>query len=164
VTTSNGESLNYAKLAYDRTEIAETLYRWAAGVDFVDENELASAFTEDVIFNFSPAGKKLGLNIPVLTPRNVVVKTLIASNKPFNTSHTFSNIQATIDGDSATAKAYVMIQLSLPRESAPTKSSKRVIMMCHCYGYLVRNGDIWHIKHWTIDYIWSDGDLTALQP
>ena len=50
------EALNRQRFAdgkrtYARSEIAETLYRWAAGMDFGDEDLLTSAFTEDVVFD-----------------------------------------------------------------------------------------------------------------
>ena len=47
MTTSNTNSFDYGKLAYDRTEIADTLYPYAAGLDLGDAGVLASSFTED---------------------------------------------------------------------------------------------------------------------
>ena len=51
-------SFDYGKLAYDRTEIADTLYRFALGLDLGDADQLASSLTEDVIFDFTPAASK----------------------------------------------------------------------------------------------------------
>jgi SnoaL-like domain len=50
-----------AQLACDRYDVADTLHRYAFGLDHGDADSLASAFTEDCIFDFRPAGKNLGL-------------------------------------------------------------------------------------------------------
>src|SRR5215467_4877490 len=114
--TSSTYSLDYGKLAYDRTEIAETLYRFALGLDLGDADSLASSLTEDVVFDFTPAANKVGREFPVLSSRDAVVKTIIATLGPLDTSHTASNIQITVNGDSATLKAYVMAQHFMPGE------------------------------------------------
>ena len=59
--TSGTHSFDYGKLAYDRTEIAETLYRFALGLDLGDADSLASSLTEDIVFDFTPAASKLVL-------------------------------------------------------------------------------------------------------
>ncbi len=56
---TSAELAQLAQLAYDRTEIADTLYRYAFGLDHGDPDSLASAFTEDCTFDFTPAGAKL---------------------------------------------------------------------------------------------------------
>ncbi|MBA2585023.1 MAG: nuclear transport factor 2 family protein [Chthoniobacterales bacterium] len=58
-----------AQLTYDRTEIADTFYRYALGLDHGDANSLASAFTADCVFDFTPAGAKLGIDFPVVSGR-----------------------------------------------------------------------------------------------
>jgi hypothetical protein len=93
MTTSTTNTFDYGKLAYDRTEIAETLYRYAAGLDLGDADVLASSFTEDVVFDFTPAASKAEVEFPVLSSRDVVVKNLIAVLGPLDTSHSVSNGQ-----------------------------------------------------------------------
>ena len=53
-------STNLAQLAADRYEIADVLHRFAFGLDHGDADSLASTLTEDCLFDFRPAGKKLG--------------------------------------------------------------------------------------------------------
>ena len=62
-----------AQLASGRYEIADTLHRYAFGLDHGDADSLASAFTEDCVFDFRPAGKKLSLDFPLLTGRDAIV-------------------------------------------------------------------------------------------
>jgi len=50
--------------ARDRLEIADALYRFAAGIDFNDADLLTSAFAENVIADFTPKARKVGYRIP----------------------------------------------------------------------------------------------------
>ena len=96
---------NLTQLVSDRLEIADTLHRYAFGLDHNDADALASAFTADCTFDFTPAGAKLGLRFAKLNGRDAVVKSLISLLGPLDTSHTVSNLQVKISGDSATASA-----------------------------------------------------------
>lgn len=81
-------STDLAQLASDRYEIADTLHRYAFGLDHGDPDSLASAFTEDCLFDFTPAGAKLGINFPKLTSRQAIVENLLPLIGPLDTSHT----------------------------------------------------------------------------
>src|SRR3954452_8563363 len=105
-----------AQLAHDRFEIADTLHRYAFGIDHNDADSLGSAFTENCSFDFTSAGAKLGLHFPKLSGRDAVVKALISLLGPLDTSHTVSNLQCKISGDSATLHGYVMAQHFMPGE------------------------------------------------
>src|SRR5260370_36548625 len=96
-----------AKLACDRYEIADTLHRYAFGLDHGDADSLASAFTEDCVLDFRPAGRKLGIDFPRLAGRQAIVDALLPLLGPLDTSHTASNLRIEISGDSATLYAYV---------------------------------------------------------
>src|SRR5215217_887731 len=75
-----------AQLVYDRSEIADTMHRFAFGLDHGDADTLASALADDCRLDFTAAGRKLGINFPVLNGRDPVVKTLIAMLGPLDTS------------------------------------------------------------------------------
>ena len=158
MTTSTTNSLDYGKLAYDRTEIADTLYRYAAGLDHGDADVLASSFTEDVVFDFTPAASKAEVEFPVLSSRDVVVKSLIAVLGPLDTSHSVSNIQTTVNGDSATLKAHLLAQHFLPGEGPRPDRSRHALVLNRCDADLVRDGDTWRISRLTIDNVWFEGD------
>lgn len=162
MTTSNTYSLDYGKLAYDRTEIAETLYRFALGLDLGDADSLASSLTEDVVFDFTPAANKVGREFPVLSSRDAVVKTIIATLGPLDTSHTASNIQITVNGDSATLKAYVMAQHFMPGEGPRPDRTTHALFMNRYDADLVRDGDTWRFSRLTIDNAWFEGDPAML--
>src|SRR6202030_1645761 len=109
-------STDLAQLAADRYEIADALYRFAFGLDHGDADSLASALTEDCMFDFRPAGRKLGLDFPKLTGRQAIVGALIPLLGPLDTSHTVSNMQVEISEDSAMLYCYVLAQHFMPRE------------------------------------------------
>ena len=153
-----------AHLAYDRSEIADTMYRYAFGLDHGDPDSLASAFTEDATVDFTPGAKKLGLEFPVLIGREMVVQTLIPMLGPLDTSHTASNLQIEVSGDTATLHAYIMSQHFMPGQG-PKRGSDYALLMNRYDAELVRDGLKWRFRRVIIDNAWAEGDpgiLTAL--
>ena len=150
-----------AQLACDRYEIADTLHRYAFGLDHGDADSLASAFTEDCIFDFRPAGIKLGIDFPKLSGREAIVNALIPFLGPLYTSHTVSNLQIEISDDSAILYAYVMSQHFMPREGC-RRGSENALLMNRYDCELVRDGQKWHFKRVTIDNAWAQGNPEIL--
>ena len=150
-----------AQLAYDRTEIAETMYRYAFGLDHGDPDSLASAFTEDAVLDFSAGGAKLGLDFPVLTGREAIVQTLIAIIGPLDTSHTLSNIQVEVSGETATLHAYMMAH-HFPPGQGSQRGSDHALLMNRYEVELVRDGTRWRMRRVMIDNAWAEGDPDIL--
>jgi SnoaL-like domain len=150
-----------AQLASDRHEITDALHRYAFGLDHGDADSLASAFTEDCIFDFRPAGKKLELDFPKLTGRQAIVATLVPLLGPLDTSHTVSNLQIEISDDSATLHAYVMSQHFMPRQGS-RRGSENALLMNRYDCELVRDGRKWRFKRITIDNAWAQGNPEIL--
>jgi ketosteroid isomerase-like protein len=150
-----------AQLAFDRSEIADTVYRYAFGLDHGDADSLASVFTEDCVFDFTPAATKLELNFGVLNGRDETVKTLIAILGALDTSHTPSNIQTEIDGDSATLHAYLLSQHFMPGDG-PRRGTENALLMNRYDAELVREGQQWRFRRVVIDNAWAEGDPTIL--
>jgi hypothetical protein len=88
----------------------------------------------------------------------VVVKSLLAVLGPLDTSHSVSNIQTTINGESATLKAHILARHFLPGEGPRPDRSSHALVMNRCDADLVRDGDRWRISHLTIDNVWFEGD------
>jgi SnoaL-like protein len=154
-------STDLAQQASDRYEIADTLHRYAFGLDHGDGDSLASTFTEDCVFDFRPAGTKLGLNFPKLTGRDAIVASLLPLLGPLDTSHTVSNVQIEISGETATMYAYVMSQHFMPREGS-RRGSENALLMNRYDCELVRDGQKWRFKQVTIDNAWAQGDPEIL--
>ena len=154
-------STDFAQLASDRYEIADTLHRYAFGLDHGDADSLASALTEDCIFDFTPAGRKVGLNFPRLTSHQAIIDAVLPLIGPLDTSHTCSNLQIEISDDSATLSAYVMSQHFMPREGS-RRGSENALLMNRYDCELVRDGQKWRFKRITIDNVWAQGDPEIL--
>jgi len=153
-----------AQLANDRFEIADALHRFAFGLDHGDADSLASALTEDCRFDFRPAGKKLGIDFPLLTGRDAILQGVLPLIGPLDTSHNASNLQIEISGDSATLYAYVMSQHFMPGEGS-RRGSEFALLMNRYDCELVRDREKWSFRRMTIDNAWAQGDpeiLTAL--
>jgi hypothetical protein len=154
-------STDLAQLAADRYEIADALHRYAFGLDHGDADSLASALTEDCIFDFTPAGRKLGLDFARLTGRQAILAAVLPLIGPLDTSHTASNLQTEISDDSATLSAYVMSQHFMPREGS-RRGSENALLMNRYDCELVRDGQKWRFRRITIDNAWSQGDPEIL--
>jgi len=153
-----------SQLAHDRFEIADTMHRYAFGLDHGDPDSLASAFTEDCVIDFTSAAKKLGLEFPILSGRDLMVQTLIPMLGPLDTSHTVSNLQIEVSGDTATLHGYIMSQHFMPGEG-PRRGSDYALLMNRYDAELLRDGAKWRFKRVIIDNAWAEGDpeiLTAL--
>jgi len=153
-----------AQLVYDRTEIADTMYRYAFGLDHGDPDSLASALTEDCVLDFTSGGQKLGINFPILNGREMVLSTLISMLGPLDTSHTASNLQIEVSGDTATMHGYIMSQHFMPGEG-PRRGSDYALLMNRYDTELVRDGAKWRFQRVMIDNAWAEGDpgiITAL--
>lgn len=154
-------STHLAQLAADRYEIADALHRYAFGLDHGDADSLASALTEDCVFDFTPAGKKLKLDFPKLSGRKAILEALLPLIGPLDTSHTASNLQIEISDDSATLSTYIMSQHFMPREGS-RRGSENALLMNRYDCDLVRDGQKWRFKRITIDNAWAQGDPEIL--
>src|SRR5947209_1214925 len=150
-----------AQLAADRYEIADALHRFAFGLDHGGADSLSSAFTEDCVLDFRPAGKKLGLDFPRLTGRQAIVEALIPLLGPLDTSHTISNLQIEISEDSATLYCYVSAQHFMPREG-PRPGTENALLMNRYDCQLVPVGQKWRFRQIVIDNAWAQGNPEIL--
>jgi ketosteroid isomerase-like protein len=154
---------NLAQIAYDRSEITDVLYRYAAAIDNGDLELLASALVEDVVIDPSRLGARIGIEQSPMRGRGVVAKSLMQMLGPLDTSHIVSNVRVAVDGDTAIAQAYVMAQHFRPGEGARPRPERPHILYVNKYeAALVRRAKTWLISHITIDNAWADGDATAV--
>jgi hypothetical protein len=150
-------STDLAQLANDRYEVADTLHRYAFGLDHGDADSLASALAEDCVLDFRRADKKLHLGFPLITGRQAILDSVLPLIGPLDTSHTASNLQIEISGDSATLSAYVMSQHFMPREGS-RPGAENALLMNRYDCELVRDGQKWRFRRIIIDNAWSQGN------
>lgn len=140
------------------------MHRYAFGLDHGDADSLESALTGDCVVDFTSAGSKLGIDFPVLTGRDTIVSTLIPMIGALDTSHTASNMQIDVNGDSATMHAYLMTQHFMPGDG-PRQGKDYALLMNRYDAELARDGRRWRFRRVVIDNAWAEGDpgiLTAL--
>src|SRR4051812_25157890 len=152
---------DFPQLANARYEIADALHRSAFGLDHGAADSLASALTDDCIFDFRPAGKKLQLDFPRIKGRQAILDSVLPLIGPLDTSHTPSNLQIEISDDSATLSAYVMSQHFMPREGS-RRGAENALLMNRYDCELVRDSQKWRFKRITIDNAWAQGDPEIL--
>lgn len=150
-------SSTYLQETADKLSVVETLYRFAAGIDLQDSVLFASAFTENAVSDFRPAGTKAGFEYPVLEGRDKIVATLLAALSHVDTTHSVSNPRASINGDKAQLDALVEAQHVLK-----INPSRHYLMKNRYDVEMVKQGDIWLIERLTVDNIWRTGELSAL--
>lgn len=141
----------------DTLAVIDTLYRFAAGIDLRDKDLLASAFADDAISDFRPAGAKAGFDYPVLEGRDLIVTALSTSLATLDTTHSVSNPRVTLNGDSARLDALVAAQ------HVSNDNPARQYLMTNRYDIeLIRDGAAWVIQRVTIDNVWRSGDPSVL--
>ena len=154
-------STDFAQLANDRYEVADALHRYAFGLDHNKADVLASALAEDCILDFRPADKKLHLGFPLITGRQAILDSVLPLIGPLDTSHTVSNLQIAISGNSATLAAYVMSQHFMPRQGS-CRGAESAMLMNRYQCELAREGEKWRFKRITIDNAWCQGDAEVI--
>jgi hypothetical protein len=146
----------------DRAAIADTLYRYAAGLDLNDRDLLTSSLTEDAVVDLGPAMRRIGYDFPPLSPREVVAGALLDAVGPLDSSHSITNIRATVDGDTATVHAYAQAQHFKPGVGSDPAVTRHALMMNRYTATMVRDGATWRIRHLDIGNAWFDGDAAML--
>ena len=141
----------------DKLAVIDALYRFAAGIDLRDNDLLSSSLAKDAISDFGPAGKKVGVEFPILQGRENIVAMLTSALSKIDTTHSVSNPRVKIDGDNAILDALVEAQ------HLPSNDHSRHYLMKNRYDVeLVRQGDVWVIQRVTIDNVWRTGDSAVL--
>ncbi|MFD6989854.1 nuclear transport factor 2 family protein [Streptomyces sp. NPDC059943] len=141
----------------DKFAAVETLYRYAAGLDLRDKNLLASAFADDAVADFGPATKKAGQEYPPIKGRETIATALLGSLSHLDTTHSLSNPRVNLNGDTAHLEGIMACQ-HLPRED----HSRHVLMTNRYDVDLARQGEVWVIRHLTVDNAWTEGDPSVL--
>ena len=154
-------STDLARLANDRFEIADALHRYAFGLDHNDAPALASALSENCVFDFRAASRKLQLDISVITGREAILERVLPLIGPLDTSHSASNIQIEVSGDSAMLRAYMMAQHFMPREGS-RRGAENALLMNRYDCELARDGERWRFTRIAVDNTWAQGNPEVL--
>lgn len=152
--------MNAAQVAFDirdRWEIADAIYRFAAGIDFASKELFVSAFAPDAVVDVTSSNKLWGLDFPVFQGLDVILEVFKNSVFPLDTTHAITNPRIKINGD--TAKLYVVAEA---QHFPPGDHSRHCLMKSQYDVSLLRDRDRWLIKHLIINGIWFTGETRIL--
>ncbi len=144
--------------ADDRADIADALYRYAAGIDERDAGLLASSLDPDAVVDLSRAAAQVGVRFPALVRRDAVVTALMSVFGPLDTSHVLTNLRITVDGDTAVLRCYAQTHHYPPGDGPRPDRTGKALMMNRYTAELVRCDGHWRIRHLVVDNLWFDGD------
>lgn len=141
----------------DRLDIADTLYRFAAGLDEKDPALFASVWAADAIHDFSAGARALGLEFGPVVGRDAIVDTFIPALAPHTTTHTISNPRIELHGDTATAITLTeAVHLTKPDHARQLLAKNRYDVE------LRREAAGWKITRLKISNVWWSGDISVL--
>ena len=141
----------------DHIEVTDALIRFGAGVDDGDSELLASAFSDDAVVDFGPCGRKMGLDFPLLTGGETIVRFLGSTALTQTTSHVVTNSRVHVGGHEGKLRALV------DATHHPKEDHSRHCRMMNWYGArLLREQKFWRIYHLVIDNVWFAGDPQIL--
>ncbi|MEU1486959.1 nuclear transport factor 2 family protein [Streptomyces sp. NPDC005752] len=98
-----------------------------------------------------------GQEYPPIKGRETIATALLGSLGHLDTTHSLSNPRVSLDGDTAHLEGIMACQ-HLPRED----HSRHVLMTNRYDVDLARQGEVWVIRHVTVDNAWTKGDPTVL--
>ena len=144
-------------LAAERLEVTDALLRFGAGVDHNDEELLATAFSDDAVVDFGPCGRAMGLDFPVLTGGDTILRFLRATAEAQTTTHVITNGRAKLDEGAARLRALV------DATHLPKGDHSRRCQMMNWYDVdLVKDGNLWRMRQVVISSAWFSGDTQVL--
>ena len=157
VTSSSADRLQVP----DSGTVVDALLRFALGQDMrrtPGARELfASAFTEDAVLDFRPTAVALGLEVPLMEGRDMIVGIILNPDTHIDTTHVVSNARVQVDGDRARLTALVEAQ------HLPTGDHSRHALLKNFYDVELRLEDgLWRMAHVLIENVWFTGDPAVI--
>ncbi|WP_428390624.1 nuclear transport factor 2 family protein [Lichenicoccus sp.] len=141
----------------DQIDIVDALYRFGAGVDFGDQALLASVFHDEVVVDFGPCGRKMGLPFPVMNGSETIVGFLAGTSVTQTTTHVITNGRVQVAGE--TARLQALVDATHIAKGDPSRQCR---MMNWYAAELGRHARLWRIRHLVIDNAWFTGDPAVL--
>jgi SnoaL-like domain len=153
--------LRNATATNDRDGIEDAVYRFVEGIDKRDAALLASAFTEDIIFDLGGLDASVGRFQPY-EGRDYAVELLMNHVGKPDSMHAVTNIRVEIDGDQAHLTCYLIGQHHRPGEGASADHGDHLWLGNFFDTHLVRDHDhVWRIRRHRVDSSWANGNVAA---
>lgn len=156
-----------ATVANDREGIEDAVYRFVEGIDKRDAELLASAFTEDVVFDLGGIDSSIGDYEPY-EGRDFTVNQLMAHVGRLDSMHAVTNIRVEIVGDEAHLTCYLIGQHHRPGQGASVDFGDHLWLGNLFDTHLVRDREtghehVWRIRRHRVDSSWANGTVAAVR-
>jgi hypothetical protein len=140
----------------DRAEIAETVYKYAAGMDTRDWDLFRSIFADEVVADFSSYS---GQAPRTQTPDTMVKDARFLISGLDASQHTMSNPRITIDGDRAECIVYAQAHHVLVNDLGDPSYT----FGCYYTDGLTRTSAGWKISSVQLTVLWHSGNKHVLR-
>lgn len=139
----------------DERDVADTLYRFAEGIDTRDWDLYRSVFTETLVYDYTSyrAGSE-----GVVSADDWVERARRRFSTIGATQHTMTNPRIAVDGDRATCSMYVEAWHSIETDG----ESAYCLLGGRYVNDLVRDGEQWRISALRLQVRWVRGDRSIL--
>lgn len=113
-----------------------------------------SSFTEDAIFDFRPAARKCGIEVPLMIGRQMITDIIMSPSARLDTTHTVTNPRINVHGRTAEMTALVEAQ------HLPTGNRSRHALLKNYYAVQLQLGanDLWQMSRVYVECVWFTGD------
>jgi hypothetical protein len=138
-------------MSEDRTQICETVYRYATGIDTRDWDLYRSIFTDEVEIDFASYSGQPAARMKA-DEWVATVKVLFTGLDA--TQHVMTNPQVTIDGDRATCLMYMKAEHFLLN----SEGDDWFTLGGYYVDRLTRANDTWRIEAVTLNVFWNRGN------
>lgn len=141
--------------------VLDALFRFGLAQDRRDDpgaRELfESAFTEDAVFDFRPAASTCGIDVPLMTGRDMITDIIMNPATRIDTTHVVTNPRVQITGATATLTAVVEAQ------HLPKGDHSRHALLKNLYSVTATDdGQLWRLSHVYIACVWFTGDPNVI--
>ena len=155
--------LRNVTIATDREGIEDAIYRFVEGIDKRDAELLASAFTEDIVFDLGGIDASVSSHEPY-EGRDFTVRQLMSHVGQLDTMHAVTNIRVDVDGDQAHLTCYLIGQHHRPGQGPSADHGDHLWLGNFFDSHLVRrDGHVWRIRRHRVDSSWVNGNVAAIR-
>lgn len=158
-----------AQSVIEQHAVIDTWYRWAAGLDDLDEEMLRSAMAETVFMDMS-GYREAGLPFPdTQSHRNELATTLIQSMGHLTVQHCLTNFQVSVGGEGTASSTHNTVAYHRKRGDGQVRGDDSIFVMAHkvTTQYVreaarVEGEQAWKIKSMYLTPRFVQGDMNVL--
>lgn len=142
----------------DRDGVIDAVTRMVEGIDFGNEELLASAFTEDVVFDLSGIDDSVISLEPYIGRQQAIERLMATVGTNMDTFHALANIRVKIDGDTAVLTCYLLGEHFRAGQGPSLKFGDNLLLGNRFVTELVRDHSlVWRVRRNTVSSMFALG-------